>query len=163
MLLLKVGVKCLLINPSQRLWGKDQILIWRRGNWLESKAIEVATLAQQLSLRRSFVANFGNLCLKIIIFIIKWLTLVQRCDVLFQISQLWKRFAAILAFEGPATVVLAVMVLYVARLFESYHTSFEQTLKMCPKFVWCGIMNSNYLYHVGRNVFKFVFKILSNE
>lgn len=88
---------------------------------------------------------------------------MQRRDVLFQISQLWKRFAAILAFEGPATVVFAVMILYIARLFECDHASFEQAFKMRPKFIWCGVMNSNNLYHVGWDVLKFVFKILSNE
>ena len=60
---------------------------------------------------------------------------MQCSDVLFQIPQLRKGFAAILAFEGSATVVLAVMILYIAGLFESYIASFEQTLKMCPKFV----------------------------
>ena len=88
---------------------------------------------------------------------------MQRRDVLFQISQLWKRFAAVLALKGSATVVLTVMILDIARLFESYHASFEQTFEMRSKFVRCRVVNSNNLYHIGWNVFKFVFQILSYE
>ena len=161
---MEAGLKGRFVDPAKMLRRCYHILIWRRESWLEPKAIGVVTLTQQLRLLRlSFHACLGILCLEIIIFIIKWLTLVKRCNVLLQISQLRKRFAAVLALEGPATVMLTVVILNIATLLECDHASFEQTLEMCPELVGCGVMNSNYLYHVWRNILKLVFKVLSYE
>jgi len=161
---MEIGLKCRFIDLTKRLRRCYHFLIWWRENWLEPKAIEVATLSQQLWLfRHSILASLGNLCLEIIIFIIKWLTLVKRCNVFLQISQLRKWFTAVLALEGPTTIVLTVVILDIATFLECDHTSLKQTLKMCPELVWCWIMNSNYFYHIWRNILELVFKILSNE